>query len=127
MTKGELLTDFFVLGGCVDGRLSPARTWFRMIEGQVMSIESLLQRGSSVRVLRLRATTPQRLHKSLRASQLVGPGSELYGRISIGVPFGTSFQISSISLSVTGMQPRVQSRLKSSAVTLFVPFGQPWI
>jgi len=32
-----------------------------------------------------------------------------YGRISTGVPTGTRFQISSISSSVTAMQPSVQS------------------
>lgn len=37
-------------------------------------------------------------------------GDSLQGSIVIGVPTGTSRQISSISASVTAMQPSVQSR-----------------
>jgi hypothetical protein len=43
---------------------------------------------------------------------LYAPASALglnYGLMKTGVPLGTSPQISSISLSVTAMQPRVQS------------------
>lgn len=48
-----------------------------------------------------------------------------YGRISIGVPSGTAFQISSISSFVTAIQPSVQSLAWCEAPIQLYPFGKP--
>src|SRR5437588_12645349 len=48
-----------------------------------------------------------------------------HGLISTGVPFGTSFQISSISASVTAMQPSVQSCSLCAAPTNAYLGGSP--
>jgi hypothetical protein len=48
-----------------------------------------------------------------------------YGLISTGVPTGASFQISSISESVTAMQPSVQSYSRWAEPMRLMPFGSP--
>src|SRR5438128_5903462 len=50
-----------------------------------------------------------------------------HGLISTGVPFGTSFHISSISASVTAMQPSVQSCARCAEPTNAYFGGSPWM
>src|SRR4029434_9032696 len=57
----------------------------------------------------------------------MAPGRLTYGRISMVVPSGVTRQSSSISSSVSAMQPTVQSFQRCHAPIQPSPFRIPWI
>jgi hypothetical protein len=96
---------------------------------ELVNATALVREAKLQRLLRRRANgllmSAGRAPQAMSCLFKIYLNADLQGRISITVPLRTARQISSISSSVTAMQPSVQSLSLCAAPTAQKPFGSP--